>query len=419
LTLLVGDNSTGKTSFQALIRALWDLKFQRELPNFKEPPYDLGSFDEIVHFRGGRGGRAESFEAYLASSDGVGYRAQFQQQGTLPVPTLIEFERADARVKIFYDADLRRYTFEIGTEHGRWGLDPTNIEDTRWLVESGRDAQLQMANVTPILFGLRVGVFPIRPLGNSPPYDSSTRTQIHPLLNVLPSGARRPYASAPIRSKPRRTYDPATSDRDPEGDYVPMFLAELYSRDKDRWDRLRGKMEQFGMDAGLFDEIVIKRLNQRTRGPFQVQIKKIGRKLKGPLRNLVDMGYGVSQILPIIAEISRESSPELFLLQQPEVHLHPSAQAALGSFFCRAVAEGNRQFIIETHSDHLMDRIRMEVRDGGTGFAPEYVSILFFERDELEVKIHSLGVDRQGNILNAPQSYRSFFMQETRRSLGL
>ena len=63
LTLLVGENSTGKTSFLAMIRALWDVAYRRTDPDFKEEPYDLGSFDEIAHHRGGRGGRAETFEA--------------------------------------------------------------------------------------------------------------------------------------------------------------------------------------------------------------------------------------------------------------------------------------------------------------------------------------------------------------------
>ena len=62
LTLLVGENSTGKTSFMAMIRALWDVAYRR-VPDFKEDPYELGSFDEISHHRGGRGGRAASFEA--------------------------------------------------------------------------------------------------------------------------------------------------------------------------------------------------------------------------------------------------------------------------------------------------------------------------------------------------------------------
>ena len=111
----------------------------------------------------------------------------------------------------------------------------------------------------------------------------------------------------------------------------------------------------------------------------------------------------------------------MFLLQQPEVHLHPSAQAALGSFFCQ-VASPDRRLVVETHSDHLLDRVRMEVRDARdstTGLKPNDVSILFFERVDLDVCIHSLRIDEDGNLVGAPKGYRKFFMEETQRSLGL
>ena len=106
----------------------------------------------------------------------------------------------------------------------------------------------------------------------------------------------------------------------------------------------------------------------------------------------------------------------MFLLQQPEVHLHPSAQAALGSLFCR-VAAWKRQLIVETHSDHLIDRVRMDVRDGVGTLKPEDVSILYFERRNLDVRLHSLRIDNEGNILDAPPGYRRFFMEEVSRSL--
>ena len=51
------------------------------------------------------------------------------------------------------------------------------------------------------------------------------------------------------------------------------------------------------------------------------------------------------------------------------------------------------------HSDHLLDRVRMEVRDSTTKLKPEDVSILFFERDDLDVHIHSLRFDEEGNVL--------------------
>ena len=131
------------------------------------------------------------------------------------------------------------------------------------------------------------------------------------------------------------------------------------------------------------------------------------------------MGYGVSQVLPIITELLRPDVSPLFLLQQPEVHLHPRAQAVLGSLFCQVASRRDCQLVIETHSDHLMDRVRMEVRDGKTKLKPDEVSILFFESRGLGVQIHSLRLDEEGNIRHAPESYRRFFMQETQRSLGL
>ena len=197
-----------------------------------------------------------------------------------------------------------------------------------------------------------------------------------------------------------------------------MYLADVFTRRKREWTELKKRLQEFGKEAGLFDEISIKRLGRRDSEPFQIQVRKSGSKLKGPLRNLIDVGYGVSQALLVITELLRPDAPPLFLLQQPEVHLHPSAQAALGSLFCQ-IASRERQLIIETHSDNLIDRVRMDVRDGEGALKPEDVSILFFEKDDLDVRIHSLEIDDAGNVNNAPDNYRSFFMEETAKSLGL
>jgi predicted ATPase len=76
-----------------------------------------------------------------------------------------------------------------------------------------------------------------------------------------------------------------------------------------------------------------------------------------------------------------------------------------------------KQCLIETHSDYLVDRIRMEVR-GGKVLKPEDVSLLYFERADGDVRIHSLEIDRMGNIVNAPKGYRQFFLEEEKRLLG-
>ena len=66
LTLLVGPNSTGKTSFLALIRALWDVAFREVVPNFREHPYDLGSWDDIVYRPGSASKSLDGFTAGFA-----------------------------------------------------------------------------------------------------------------------------------------------------------------------------------------------------------------------------------------------------------------------------------------------------------------------------------------------------------------
>ena len=434
LTLLVGENSTGKTSFMAMIRALWDVAYGHQVPDFKEDPYDLGSFDDIAHHRGRRGGRAETFEAAfdsiakrprVADDTSVGrssdnFSVAFGRSGTVPIPV----RRRLAQNKLWIEQRLTKdqtHELRIGTSRGSWKLAPTPAS-----------APLNLAEYTmrPLYFALRVyrathdddDEPTFMPLSNSPEITEEDLHQVNKLASDaafprLRRATQRPYASAPVRSKPRRTYDPARSISDPEGDHVPMYLANMYFQDKSGWTKLRHALENFGQASGLFDEIHIKQLGKRESEPFQVQVRKFGDKLKGPPRNLIDVGYGVSQVLPVITELLRRDAPSMFLLQQPEVHLHPSAQAALGSLFCQ-IATSRRQLVVETHSDHLLDRVRMEIRDGQGRLKPDDVSILFFERGNLDVRIHSLQLDKKGNILGAPVSYRRFFMEETRRSLG-
>ena len=61
----------------------------------------------------------------------------------------------------------------------------------------------------------------------------------------------------------------------------------------------------------------------------------------------------------------------------------------------------------------------MDVRDRRTALTPDDVSIVFFERSDLDVRIHSMRFDDQGNVLGAPDGYGQFFMDEVRRSVGL
>ena len=237
----------------------------------------------------------------------------------------------------------------------------------------------------------------------------------------LPSD--RPCAARlSARPQPRRTYDPSRVLADPVGDHVPSYLAQLALRDAPAWEALRANLGKFGREAELFDEIKVRRHGPNDMDPFQVQVRKFGQRAKDPFRNLVDVGYGVSQVLPVVTELLRDDGASTLLLQQPEVHLHPRAQAALGSLLAQAVGAArprqSKHLIVETHSDFIIDRVRMAAADESNPLRPEQVAIVYFERCDLDVTLHSISVDGLGHIEGAPPNYRQFFLQELQKSMS-
>ena len=119
LTLLVGENSTGKTSFMAMIRAVWDVFYGFRIPDFKEEPYDLGSFDEIAHHRGAKGGRADTFSAELEDEKSHRYEIVFGKKGTIPIPVRRRIADGDTWIEERHE-DGRLYIIRVGTCRGVW-----------------------------------------------------------------------------------------------------------------------------------------------------------------------------------------------------------------------------------------------------------------------------------------------------------
>jgi len=233
----------------------------------------------------------------------------------------------------------------------------------------------------------------------------------------MASSLRQPFAQtfgfAPIRTRPKRTYDELSEDYSPEGDHVPKLLARLLNEEpqSEPARRVREAIVKFGKESGLFRDVEVKRLGKGTDDPFQVQVA-----IGGPKVNLMDVGYGVSQALPVIVQSVLRRQNSLLLIQQPEVHLHPRAQAALGTFFAELVSTGKDTLLIETHSDYLIDRVRQEVARGVLD--PGKVLILFFHKPRIETVVYPIYLDRLGNVENAPEHYRDFFLQEELRMLA-
>ena len=424
LTLLVGENSTGKTSFLAMVRALREAGATGPAPDLNAAPYEFGSYDDMAHRRGARGGGpAEWFSGSLTirsdpNAPPVVFSATFAKSGK--VPELIR-RRYESDGYWFEDsARPAPGTVEIGTPKGRvrvrWGAQPPLFPAAvpPWVVVSIFASSVMRPAGGQHLDVLEGSADAMR--------EQWEAVQKRLYGRVFPSVEQDvisgTLAGAPVRSRPRRTYDAAPGLQIAEGDAVPRRLADLTAAGDGEWKKLQTKLVLFGQASGLFDEVGVRRLGHNDSDPFQIRVRKFGGTAKGAWRNLTDVGYGVSQALPILVEVMNGDPSRVFLLQQPEVHLHPQAQAALGSLFVTAAAEG-RQLVVETHSDHLLDRVRMDIRDRKTDLGPDGVSLLYFEREGLGVHIHSLRFDQDGNVRGAPTTYRRFFLAEVERQLGL
>ena len=296
LTLLVGENGTGKTAFLALMRALREYASSFREPDFTLEPYDLGSFNEIVHRRGSRGRQATSFTVGLsvahlgqndeARSDAHAFKVAFGSQNGVPFPVDRYLKASSCWVQEFMTPD-RFPTVQVGTERGQW-----EISASAWHRQNARsigtmlDAHLSLERLFTEVASSQKPQWAetgFKPLAQFPAFSAEDAKQ---LLRKLPSPsqaqARVCFAGAPVRSRPRRIYEPFMAVADPAGDYAPMLLASAAAVNGVGWNRLKEQLESFGEAAGLFNEIDITRLGKGESAPFQVQIRKFGPRARAP-----------------------------------------------------------------------------------------------------------------------------------------
>ena len=405
LTLLVGENSTGKTSFLAGVRAAHD----RMEPNFNEEPFRLGSYDQVAN---NRGRPAKSFA--------VGLQFEFES----PDFPLNRGRHHELRVESrFISRDAQPSISEFCASAGEYLLGLKGLEGGEPAVSFSVGGETVLER--PIALGIRdqrarqaASLWPVltHTLISADGADPGIAREHSESFLVLLVGALRdsldrPNAFAPIRTSPRRTYDPTAEPRRPEGDHIPVTLAAWLAGEDKLYNE---ELNDFGKASGLYASLGIRRLGSRGSDPFQIEVKPAR---GGKARNLIDVGYGVSQAIPIIADCVSASPMEMLLIQQPEVHLHPRAQAAIGSFFAQLAASGRDPVVVETHSDYLVDRVRMDVRD--EKIRPSDVMILYFEQGRRGVDIHPIELDAAGRVVDVPEGYRSFFLEEDRRFFGV
>lgn len=128
---------------------------------------------------------------------------------------------------------------------------------------------------------------------------------------------------------------------------------------------------------------------------------------EGQLHDLTNVGVGVSQVLPIVVMSLLAAPGSLLILEQPELHLHPKVQARLADFFL-SLALQNKQTLLETHSEYLIDRLRLRIALSDSDKVKSLVNILFSEKKGKTSVLVPVEISEYGAITNWP---RDFFEQ--------
>jgi predicted ATPase len=118
---------------------------------------------------------------------------------------------------------------------------------------------------------------------------------------------------------------------------------------------------------------------------------------------LPDVGFGVSQLLPVLVNCSMLAKGSTLVLEHPEMHLHPFAQAALADVLINAVTTGKLQIIVESHSEHFLRRLQLRIAE--EKIASEQVALYFCRLDNGLSTIEALDIDPYGSILNWPKDF--------------
>jgi hypothetical protein len=421
ITILVGENSTGKTSFLAGLRQMVEAFSQAPGNAFNKEPYYLGSFEQIAHYRGGRAGRARSFCLELEIGPD-GEQPELFEGRTRPRLTKhrLVFTKGPGQPELSsYEVSARDILGRFDLSGGRPRILVQQPGQTDILIQPDRAPPSVLMRREIGFLGYYLQDLVMRSSrGPANDVDEPGPTEIVRLLwNVMRQSSRsmerNVFASAPVRIQPRRVYTPSELSSLNPSEQVPLEMANMKLASPDRWQQTKSKLNEFGKRSGLFEDLEVKRLGKTDSDPFQLQVKN-----QGPAANIVDVGYGVSQALPLLFPLQVENEYDFFLLQQPEVHLHPRAQAEFGSLLTTLSAQKPANtYVVETHSDFVVDRIRSDVRDGVVPSSS--VSILLFRRQGPDVSVMNMGIDDKGEITHHPEDYREFFLREQARVLGI
>ena len=160
-------------------------------------------------------------------------------------------------------------------------------------------------------------------------------------------------------------------------------------------------------EMGMVQTFAVEEIKQGS-GLYQAKVRV---RKRGPEVLLTEVGFGVSQVLPVLTLLYYVEEGSTLILEQPEIHLHPLAQAGLADAILKASQRRNLQVIVESHSENFLLRLLRRVAEDEVG--PDYVRLFFCQTDTGVSRLVPLELDLYGTIVNWPRNFLGDAFGET------
>ena len=379
LTGFFGANNSGKTS---ILQLLLLLKQTAERPTeWKEPLYygdeeslvNLGSFDDIIH-RPGNNHYLEILVSWLLPEkltiqdiDEVDTLSFFSE---IFMGTVGKFEYG------VHGHSLKVDTYDHNNAGGNYGV------STPYGEESGESLFR--------CYGIR----------GAP---ATTQRVFFDLQEAFEDLFSRVRYLGPRRVDPRHDYTWEGDHPEDVGQYgqntIPVLLSGRILRRSIEEDILKRLQRLELIDS--YDVLPVSAAGKNYE--FLIRQYK-----DGPEVGLTDVGFGVSQVLPVLTQCYCVPEGSILILENPEAHLHPKVQSELADVFIDVVKNRNIQIILESHSEHLLLRLMRRIAEyeiEDEGISADQTAFHFCEIKDGNSRAEQLKVDEYGNISNWPQNF--------------
>lgn len=382
LNIFVGPNNSGKSSAISAINLIaQNVKRDRRASGLAlTGAYtDLGSYYDVVY-----GHKANSNMKIAFGVDGVSYEYNFRYRLQRRQIELYKASISSRSVKYNYVLTKEGSEHTVSTE--------------------GKRGNHKILGVRPRLSGLTFLLPMSSVMATQTEKDREVYQEARSLLTRSAMGLEDQFSNfdavGPFRAAPERTYlysGEVPHEVGRQGENFAQILANSSSSRDRHSQALVSRVSRWFTGAGIASSIQIRGLTNRH---FELCVEdRIGFS-----SNIVDVGFGCSQVLPVVIggyrlvqprSDSRPRQQGLFVVQEPEIHLHPSAAAHLGSFFVDLVRNGVQCFV-ETHSENIVLRVARHVAAGH--IKAEDVKIFWVSDDSLERSVTELEFKDDGSF---------------------